>query len=512
MFKKQSIKSRMGIFFLISLLFSAIPGSLRAGNNFDVAMDAAGKALLAASTMASMWIMWKQIKMFLPKNPELAQPEAIKETLQDVRGEIPYAIKDLIKFIRESSAFDRVNARPPKGILFTGKPGVGKTLLARAIAKESGSCFLYSNAAELQSKWVGGSAENVKRVFDVARKQSQRCQKPVIIFIDEIDAMGDRQSGLAATDGSMINQMLSCMDGFNQDGNIVVIAATNYPERIDGALKRSGRFDFIVEISEPNREAREDILRYYAYKHPLDMRIDDEFFSGLARLTEGFVGADLANLVNQAATMAGSRGAPALMREDFKQPYAAIARKKDVEVAQHRTAAVSGNPFDKKGYFGETDGYVVVKPRARSIDNARDARGLQAFVFDSGYTLGANAATAAEQPSWVALRKERVASTLGVPSVRSEIRGTYGQVPQVTSRETVSWWRSLINPALYIGGGIALGYIMDMAEDRDYAYAIYRAQQGYEKLSPLWLGGHRWKVIGGLMGTGAAVLRARGTL
>jgi len=223
-------------------------------------------------------------------------------TFDDVAGvdEAREELEETIEFLRDPVRFGRLGGRAPRGILLYGPPGTGKTLLARAAAAEAGVPFLSVSGASFQEKFAGVGAARVRRLFARARKIS-----PCIIFIDEIDALG-RRRGRSSDSGSAdqdqtLNQLLVEMDGFNQSSSIVVIASTNRPDVLDHALTRPGRFDREIMVNLADLRGREAILKVHARNVPVD---EDLSLNWIARGTPGFSGADLANLLNEAAIAA----------------------------------------------------------------------------------------------------------------------------------------------------------------------------------------------------------------
>jgi cell division protease FtsH len=223
-------------------------------------------------------------------------------TFNDVAGvdEARAELAETIEFLRDPSKFGRLGGRSPRGILLSGPPGTGKTLLARAAASEAGVPFLSVSGSSFQEKFAGLGAARVRRLFARARKLS-----PCVIFIDEIDALGRRRGrgsdSASADQDQTLNQLLIEMDGFEQLNGVVVIASTNRPDILDTALTRPGRFDREITVNYADMRGREQILRVHARKLTLEDGLD---LSWIARGTPGFSGADLANLLNEAAIAA----------------------------------------------------------------------------------------------------------------------------------------------------------------------------------------------------------------
>jgi cell division protease FtsH len=238
-------------------------------------------------------------------------------TFADVAGvdEAKAELQEVIEFLKDPGKYGRLGARVPKGILLVGPPGTGKTLLARAVAGEAGVPFFSISGAEFVEMFVGVGAARVRDLFEQARQKA-----PAIIFIDELDALGRARGtyGLGGHDEKeqTLNQLLSELDGFDPSTGVVLLAATNRPEILDPALLRAGRFDRQVLVDRPDKKGRIQILEVHAKKIRLAPGVSIE---QVAALTPGFSGADLANLVNEAALLATRRGAESVSLEDFTQ-------------------------------------------------------------------------------------------------------------------------------------------------------------------------------------------------
>ncbi|MDR7870394.1 MAG: AAA family ATPase [Tissierellaceae bacterium] len=220
-------------------------------------------------------------------------------SFKDVAGldEIKEELQETIDFMINSEKYKKMGAKIPKGILFHGPPGTGKTLLAKAVAGETNSSFLYASGSEFVEKYVGVGAKRVRTLFERAKKES-----PSIIFIDEIDAIGTKRNQDSNNEKDQtLNQLLVELDGFNTDETVIVIGATNRLDLLDEALLRPGRFDRHIYIGNPNAPAREQILEVHTKNKPLDDKID---IKSLAKKTTGLSGAQLANIANEAAIIA----------------------------------------------------------------------------------------------------------------------------------------------------------------------------------------------------------------
>jgi cell division protease FtsH len=246
--------------------------------------------------------------------------ESEKITFADVAGveEAKVELAEIVEFLKSPDRFKKIGARIPKGVLLVGPPGTGKTLLAKAVAGEAKVSFFSISASEFVELFVGTGAARVRDLFEQAKKKA-----PCIIFIDELDAIGKSRSNGAMQSGSndereqTLNQLLTEMDGFGVgDATVIVLAATNRPEALDAALLRPGRFDRQVLVDRPDLAGRLTILEIYAKKVKLG---DDIDLRAIATQTPGFAGADLANLVNEAALLAARNHREAVSQADFKE-------------------------------------------------------------------------------------------------------------------------------------------------------------------------------------------------
>ena len=244
-------------------------------------------------------------------------PKENKVLFKDVAGqkESKYELQEVVDFLKNPDRYVKIGAKIPKGVLLVGPPGTGKTLLARAVAGEAGVNFFHTSGSDFVEMFVGMGAARVRDLFETGRKNA-----PCIIFIDEIDAVGrSRGSGLGGGHDEReqtLNQILVEMDGFSTDPGVIVIAATNRPDVLDPALLRPGRFDRQVAVDLPDVQERLDILRIHSKKIKSDSSVDLE---RVARATPGSSGADLANLVNEAALYAARKGRETVSMDDFEQ-------------------------------------------------------------------------------------------------------------------------------------------------------------------------------------------------
>ncbi len=262
-----------------------------------------------------MQIGRSKAKVYMEKNTGV--------TFADVAGveEAKQELEEVVEFLRNPKEYGRLGARIPKGVLLVGPPGTGKTLLARAVAGEAGVPFFSITGSEFVELFVGVGAARVRDLFEQARRHA-----PCIIFIDELDALGRARTPFPTVGGhdereQTLNQLLAEMDGFDPSEGIVVLAATNRPEILDPALLRAGRFDRQILVDRPDKKGREAILRVHVKKIRLAPDVDLE---KIAAMTTGFSGADLANLVNEAALLATRRRGEAVTMDDFTRAFERI--------------------------------------------------------------------------------------------------------------------------------------------------------------------------------------------
>jgi cell division protease FtsH len=288
---------------ILTALGYVLPFIILGGAFFFIFRQAQG------SNNAAMSFGKSRARMFAGDQPTV--------TFEDVAGvdESKDELKEVVEFLREPQKFIALGARIPKGVLLVGPPGTGKTLLAKAVSGEAGVPFFSISGSEFVEMFVGVGASRVRDLFEQAKRHS-----PCIIFVDEIDAVGrQRGAGLGGSHDEReqtLNQMLVEMDGFDTDTNIIIMAATNRPDILDPALLRPGRFDRRVVLDRPDVKGREAILRVHVKGKPLDPKVD---LTLLARGTPGLVGADLENLVNEAAILAARRNKQVITQSEFEE-------------------------------------------------------------------------------------------------------------------------------------------------------------------------------------------------
>ncbi|PID86794.1 MAG: cell division protein FtsH [Chloroflexi bacterium] len=365
-------------------------------------------------------------------------------TFEDVAGveESKLELAEVVQFLREPEKFVQVGARIPKGVLMVGPPGTGKTLLARAVAGEAGVPFFHISGSEFVEMFVGVGASRVRDLFDKAKQAA-----PAIVFVDEIDAVG-RQRGAGLGGGhdereQTLNQILVEMDGFDNETNVIVIAATNRPDILDPALMRPGRFDRKVFVDLPDVRGRELILKVHARGKPVSSEVS---FKDIARLTAGFSGADLENLMNEAAIFAARRDKRTIGLLEFQDAFdrvlmgperkSRVMSEEDKEtVAYHEAghAVVSffllhTDPVQKITIVprGQAGGYVMDLPEERltqsreffldQITMALGGRAAEEIFFERITTGASSDLQRATQMARAMIMDYGMSETLGLPT------------------------------------------------------------------------------------------------
>ena len=299
-------------------------------------------------------------------------------TFADVAGvdEAKAELQEVVEFLKDPKKYGRLGARVPKGVLLVGPPGTGKTLLARAVAGEAGVSFFSISGSEFVEMFVGVGAARVRDLFEQARGKA-----PAIIFIDELDALG-RARGAGPIGGhdekeQTLNQLLVELDGFDPSTGLVLLAATNRPEILDPALLRAGRFDRQVLVDRPDKAGRLQILQVHAKKVNLAPDVD---LTQVAALTPGFTGADLANLINEAALLATRRGAEAIELRDFTE---AIERL--IAGLEKRNRVL--NPTERRVVAHHELGHTMVAMALPGTDPVHKVSIIPRGVGALGYTI-----------------------------------------------------------------------------------------------------------------------------
>jgi len=302
----------------------------------------------------------------------------VKVSFEDVAGvdEAKEELKEVVGFLKDPARYGRLGGRLPKGVLLVGPPGTGKTLLARAVAGEAGVSFLSISGSEFVEMFVGVGAARVRDLFEQARAKA-----PCIIFIDELDALGRARGayGLGGHDEKeqTLNQLLAELDGFDPSRGVVLLAATNRPEILDPALLRAGRFDRQILVDRPDKRGRVQILQVHLKRIRCESRLDPE---QVAALTPGFSGADIANLVNEAALLATRRGADQVGMADFtagvERIIAGLERKNRLL-----------NPLERKIVAHHEMGHALVALALPGADAVHKVSIIPRGVGALGYTI-----------------------------------------------------------------------------------------------------------------------------
>jgi cell division protease FtsH len=303
----------------------------------------------------------------------------VKTTFADVAGvdEAIEELQEVVEFLKNPAQYGRLGARMPKGVLLVGPPGTGKTLLAKAVAGEAKVPFFSISGSEFVELFVGVGAARVRDLFVQAREKA-----PCIIFIDELDALGKMRSNIMGSGGhdekeQTLNQLLAELDGFDTKSGIVLLAATNRPEILDPALLRAGRFDRQVLVDRPDKKGREAILKVHLKKIKYDPSIQNEH---IAALTSGFTGADLANLINEAALIATRRKAEIVEQNDF---IAAIERIVAGLEKKNRIL----NPKERQTVAYHEMGHALVAGAIPGCDKPQKVSIIPRGIGSLGYTI-----------------------------------------------------------------------------------------------------------------------------
>ncbi|MBK9125997.1 MAG: ATP-dependent zinc metalloprotease FtsH [Chloroflexi bacterium] len=311
-------------------------------------------AIAIIPTLLIVWLLWRMMRSVrvgqdqamsfgrsrARVNRDVERPQV---TFADVAGaeEAKEELKEVVEFLKEPDKFIRLGARVPKGVLMVGPPGTGKTLMARAVAGEAGVPFFSISGSEFVEMFVGVGASRVRDLFDRAKAEA-----PAIVFVDEIDAVGrHRGAGLGGGHDEReqtLNQILVEMDGFETGTNVIVLASTNRPDILDPALLRPGRFDRKVVMDNPDVKGRLDILKVHAKGKPLAQSVDLE---AIAKITPGFSGADLENLINEAAILAARRNLKNIGMSELQE-----AMERVIMGPERKTRVISENEKKKIAY------------------------------------------------------------------------------------------------------------------------------------------------------------------
>lgn len=402
---------------------------------------------------------------------KLVSDHRVKVTFDDVEGvtEAKQELAEVVDYLKFPKKYQKVGARIPKGVLLVGAPGTGKTLLGRAVAGEAGVPFYYISGSDFVEMFVGVGASRVRDLFEQAKKTS-----PCIVFVDEIDAVG-RQRGTGLGGGhdereQTLNQLLVEMDGFDATQNVIVIAATNRPDVLDPALLRPGRFDRRVIVDKPDIAGRISILKVHSKGKPLDSSID---VRKLARRTPGFSGADLENLLNEAALQAARLGRDTIVMDDCEE---AIDR---VTMGPERKSRIIPEKEREVTAYHEA-GHALV---ARALPDADPVR--KVTILPRGMALGVTSMIP-EEDRYNHTREEMIANICVFMGGRAAEELTFGEITTGASndieratqiaRDMVCRYgmSKVLGPVNFSGTRSNLFLGREMGEQRDYSDAFSR--------------------------------------
>ncbi len=392
-----------------------------------------------------------------------------KVTFQDVAGveEAKEELQEVVEFLREPEKFISLGARIPKGVLLVGPPGTGKTLLAKAVSGEAGVPFFSISGSEFVEMFVGVGASRVRDLFDQAKRHS-----PCIVFVDEIDAVGrQRGAGLGGSHDEReqtLNQMLVEMDGFDTDTNVIIVAATNRPDILDPALLRPGRFDRRVILDRPDMRGREAILKVHTRGKPLAPDVD---LAVIARSTPGFVGADLENLVNEAAILAARRNKKMIGQAELEE-----AIERVIAGPERKSRLISAE--EKRIVAYHEAGHAVVMNALPEADPVHKvsiiARGMA-----GGYTMALP-----EEDRTLMPRKKMIADMVGLLGGRAAEELVFDDITSGAANDLERVTRMARAMVTRLGMSEELGPLVygqkeeliflgrEIAEQRDYSEAV----------------------------------------
>jgi cell division protease FtsH len=452
---KIEIKPPSAWLSVLTLLGYVLPFILLAGVFFFIFRQAQG------SNNAAMSFGKSRARMFTGDHPTV--------TFQDVAGveEAKEELEEVVEFLREPQKFIQLGARIPKGVLLVGPPGTGKTLIAKAVSGEAGVPFFSISGSEFVEMFVGVGASRVRDLFDQAKRHS-----PCIVFVDEIDAVGrHRGAGLGGSHDEReqtLNQLLVEMDGFDTDTNIIIMAATNRPDILDPALLRPGRFDRRVVLDRPDMRGREAILKVHSKGKPLATEID---LGVIARSTPGFVGADLENLVNEAAILAARRNKKSIGQSEFEE-----AIERVIAGPERKSRLISEE--EKRIVAYHEAGHAVVMNSLPESDPVQKvsiiARGMA-----GGYTL-----SLPEQDRILMPRKKMLADLVGLLGGRAAEELVFDDITSGASNDIERVTQIARTMVTRLGMTEALGPMVygqkeeliflgrEISEQRDYSEAV----------------------------------------
>jgi cell division protease FtsH len=449
----------------LSTLSFLLPGLLIVGLIYFMFRQAQGTNNQAMSFGKS------RARMFTGEHPTV--------TFDDVAGadEAKQELSEIVEFLKEPEKFVSLGARIPKGVLLVGSPGTGKTLLAKAVSGEAGVPFFSISGSEFVEMFVGVGASRVRDLFDQAKRHS-----PCIVFVDEIDAVGrHRGAGLGGSHDEReqtLNQILVEMDGFDTDTNVIVVAATNRPDILDPALMRPGRFDRRVVLDRPDIKGREEILKVHVRGKPLGEGIN---LGVLAKSTPGFVGADIENMVNEAAILAARRNRKIITMPDFEE-----AMERVMLGPERKSRLIT--PKEKKITAFHEAGHAVVM---RALPNSDQVRKVS--IIPRGFAAGLTWSMPEDDNSHMTRSKlkDLLAGILGGRSAEELVfneltTGASNDLEKATeiARSMVTRWgmSDKLGPLVY-GKKEELVFLgKELGEQRDYSEAVAQEIDGEVRL------------------------------
>ena len=390
-------------------------------------------------------------------------------TFQDVAGveEAKEELYEVVEFLREPEKFMSLGARIPKGVLLVGPPGTGKTLMAKAVSGEAGVPFFSISGSEFVEMFVGVGASRVRDLFEQAKRQS-----PCIVFVDEIDAVGrQRGAGLGGSHDEReqtLNQMLVEMDGFDTDTNVIIVAATNRPDILDPALLRPGRFDRRVVLDRPDMRGREAILKVHIKGKPLSQDVN---LTVLARSTPGFVGADLENLVNEAAILAARRNLKVITQPELEE-----AIERVIAGPERKSRLISEE--EKRIVAYHEAGHAIVSNALPAADPVHKVS-ITARGMVGGYTI-----MLPEEDRTLMPRKKLIADMIGLLGGRAAEEIVFDDITSGASNDLERVTRLARSMVTRLGMSTELGPMVygqkeeliflgrEISEQRDYSEAV----------------------------------------
>lgn len=452
---KVEVKPPSALLGVVTALGYILPFIILAGVFWFVFRQAQG------SNNAALSFGKSRARMFTGDQPSV--------TFQDVAGveEPKEELQEVVEFLREPEKFIALGARIPKGVLLVGPPGTGKTLLAKAVSGEAGVPFFSISGSEFVEMFVGVGASRVRDLFDQAKRHS-----PCIVFVDEIDAVGrQRGAGLGGSHDEReqtLNQMLVEMDGFNTDTNVIIMAATNRPDILDPALMRPGRFDRRVVLDRPDMRGREAILKVHTRGKPLSPDVE---LAIISRSTPGFVGADLENLVNEAAILAARRNLKLIGQSEMEE---AIER---VIAGPERKSRLISEEEKRVVAYHEAGHAVVINalPQADPVHKVSIiSRGMA-----GGFTL-----TLPEEDRTLMPRKKLIADMIGLLGGRAAEEIVFDDITSGAANDLERVTRMARSMVTRLGMSQQLGPMVygqkeeliflgrEISEQRDYSEAV----------------------------------------